>query len=165
MLFQVLNWFQTNLNYYNAPQILVFIVSDLFSTFAANLYRLQLHILYELQLHNWRMPKSLWKQVSDCTAGATGPTIDLANCVQVNTVWGKMGTILNSFPWNKWILGKQLHEHYSVADPGFPVGGGRGLPRWLRFENFVCQNERIWTLRGDAPGTPPSRSANATNLL
>ena len=35
----------------------------------------------------------------------------------------------------------------SVADPGFPVGG-RGLPRWLRFENFVCQNERIWTLGG-----------------
>ena len=24
-------------------------------------------------------------------------------------------------------------------------GGGRGLSRRLRFENFVCQNERIWT--------------------
>ena len=41
----------------------------------------------------------------------------------------------------------------AVADPGFPVGGrgtrrgGRGLPRWLHFTNFVCQNERIWTLR------------------
>ena len=41
----------------------------------------------------------------------------------------------------------------TVADPGFPVGGinlvgeGRGFPRQLRFENFVCQNERIWTLR------------------
>ena len=39
-----------------------------------------------------------------------------------------------------------------VADPGFPVGGstcrGRRLPRRLRFENFVCQNERIWTLSG-----------------
>ena len=52
-----------------------------------------------------------------------------------------------------------------MADPGFPVGGrgprggGRGLPRWLRFRNFVCQNERIGTLRGCAPGTPP-RSAN-----
>ena len=39
-----------------------------------------------------------------------------------------------------------------MADPGFPVGGvdlvaGCGLPRWLRFENFVSQNERIWTLR------------------
>ena len=28
------------------------------------------------------------------------------------------------------------------------TGGGRGLPRWLHFENFVCQNERIWTSRG-----------------
>ena len=41
----------------------------------------------------------------------------------------------------------------AVADPEFPVGGrrphsGRGLPRRLRFENFVCQNERIWTLEG-----------------
>ena len=40
-----------------------------------------------------------------------------------------------------------------VADPGLPVGGvdfvgGGGLPRWLRFKNFVCQNERIWTLGG-----------------
>ena len=42
----------------------------------------------------------------------------------------------------------------TVADPGFPAGG-RGLPRRLRFENFVCQNERIWTLGGHAPGTPP----------
>ena len=42
----------------------------------------------------------------------------------------------------------------SVADLGFPVGGrgprrgGGGLPRWLRFENFLCQNERIWALGG-----------------
>ena len=54
-----------------------------------------------------------------------------------------------------------------MADPGFPVGGGVdlvgggvGLPRRLCFENFVCQNERIGTLRGGrAPGAPP-RSAN-----
>ena len=25
---------------------------------------------------------------------------------------------------------------------------GHGLPTQLRFENFVCQNERIWTLKG-----------------
>ena len=50
----------------------------------------------------------------------------------------------------------------SVADPGFPVGGrgprrrGCGLPRQLRFENFVCQNERIGTLGGGrAPLDPP----------
>ena len=35
----------------------------------------------------------------------------------------------------------------AVADPGFPVGG-YGLLRRLRFENFVCQNERIQALRG-----------------
>ena len=33
--------------------------------------------------------------------------------------------------------------------------GGCGLPRRLRFENFVCQNERIWTLGGCALGKPP----------
>ena len=38
--------------------------------------------------------------------------------------------------------------------------GGHGLPRQLRFQNFICQNERIWTLGGRAPGMPP-RSANA----
>ena len=53
-----------------------------------------------------------------------------------------------------------------VEDPGFPVGGawtswgGRGLPRRLCFENFVCRNKRIWTLRGACAGHAPSRSAN-----
>ena len=48
-----------------------------------------------------------------------------------------------------------------MADPGFLVGGrgsrggGRGLPNRLRSENFVCQNKRIWTLRGAYAGTPP----------
>ena len=51
-----------------------------------------------------------------------------------------------------------------MADPGFPVGGrgprrrGCGLPRRLRLENFVCQNERIGTLRGArrvSPLDPP----------
>ena len=61
-----------------------------------------------------------------------------------------------------------MHQlvHRAVADPGFPVGGvdlvgGRGLPRRLRFEKFVCQNERIWTLgRGRVLATPPG-AANA----
>ena len=34
-------------------------------------------------------------------------------------------------------------ETLSVADPGFPVSWGRGLPRQLRFENFVCQNQAV----------------------
>ena len=43
---------------------------------------------------------------------------------------------------------------------GIDLVGGRWLPKWLRFKNFVCRNERIWTLGGGrAPGTPP-RSAN-----
>ena len=36
---------------------------------------------------------------------------------------------------------------------------GASTPRQLRFEDFVYRNERIWTLRGRSPGTPP-RSAN-----
>ena len=38
-----------------------------------------------------------------------------------------------------------------VADPGFSVGG-RGLPRWLHFVKFVCQNERIGSFRGARAG-------------
>ena len=43
---------------------------------------------------------------------------------------------------------------------GVDLVGGHGLPRQLRFESFVCQNERIWTLGRRTPGTPPI-SANA----
>ena len=49
----------------------------------------------------------------------------------------------------------------SVADPGFTIGGcgpcrrGCGLLRWLHFEIFVCQNERIGTLRGAHTGCAP----------
>ena len=57
-----------------------------------------------------------------------------------------------------WSYRLGLHR-LAVADLGFPVGG-RGLPRWLHFENFVCQNERILTLRGAWAGHAPSRSAN-----
>ena len=52
------------------------------------------------------------------------------------------------------------HHHFPVADPGFPVGGvdlvgGRGLPRWLHFIKFVCQNERIGSFRGARAGCAP----------
>ena len=51
----------------------------------------------------------------------------------------------------------------TVADGRISRRGGRGprrrgcgLPRWLRFENFVCQNERIGPLGGGrVPGVPP----------
>ena len=47
-----------------------------------------------------------------------------------------------------------------VADPGSrggrqPRRGGCQLPRRLHFIKFVCQNKRIWTLRGRAPAAPP----------
>ena len=56
---------------------------------------------------------------------------------------------------------------YTVADPGFPVGGGGpGPPTRVLFGKNVCQNERIGSRRGGgrAPGTPP-RSANVIYIL
>ena len=38
--------------------------------------------------------------------------------------------------------------------------GGRGLPRRLHFIKFVCQNERIGSLRGDMCWVHPPKSAN-----
>ena len=40
------------------------------------------------------------------------------------------------------------------------VGGGHGLPRQLRFVKFVCQNERIGSLRWSACQVCPPKSAN-----
>ena len=59
------------------------------------------------------------------------------------------------------------HLMNTVADPGFPIGGadlvgGRQLPRRLRFEKFVCQNERIWTHRWGARRRRPAGSATGT---
>ena len=56
-----------------------------------------------------------------------------------------------------------------MADPGFHVGGdvdivgGPGLLRRLRFENFLCQNERIWTLR--VPGARPPLDPSMVNVV
>ena len=38
---------------------------------------------------------------------------------------------------------------------GMDLVGRRGLPMWLLFENFVCQNKRIQTLRGACTGHAP----------
>ena len=66
------------------------------------------------------------------------------------------------------IPSKLNSEWIAVADPGFPVGGrrppraGRQLPKRLCLENFVCQNERFWTLKG---ACPDPRSANGLFLF
>ena len=38
------------------------------------------------------------------------------------------------------VLGPDGLPHKTVADPGFPVGEGRGLPRRLRFVNLYVKN-------------------------
>ena len=37
----------------------------------------------------------------------------------------------------------------AVADPGFPVGGGRRPPTWALFAKNVCENERIGSCWGE----------------
>ena len=49
-------------------------------------------------------------------------------------------------------------QNDAVVDPGFPVEG-RGPPTPALFAKNVCENERIGSRRGHAPGTSP-RSAN-----
>ena len=56
-------------------------------------------------------------------------------------------------------VGVSAYPH-PVADPEFsigvqPLGRQRQLQTWLCFIKCVCQNERIGTLWGDAPGGPP----------
>ena len=47
---------------------------------------------------------------------------------------------------------------------GADLVGGRQLPRRLRFEKFVCQNERIWTRRGGARRRRPPGSATENDF-
>ena len=62
-----------------------------------------------------------------------------------------------------------LNHFVSVADPGFPVGGrgpirGHGPPIRALFGENVCENERVGSCRGRAPGTPP-RCTNVCGLI
>ena len=62
---------------------------------------------------------------------------------------------------------------FSVADPGFPVGGanlvggGAPTPEAATFEKFVCENKRMWTLEGGAhaSGAPWIRQWFCTHFL
>ena len=48
-----------------------------------------------------------------------------------------------------------------VADPGFPVGGGRGPPTWPLFDKNVCEKQKNWVPWGGACAWhAPPRSAN-----
>ena len=53
-----------------------------------------------------------------------------------------------------------INYHYTVADPGFPIGGvdplkgGHGPPTWVLFGKYVCEKEKIWSCRGRVLGTP-----------
>ena len=52
-----------------------------------------------------------------------------------------------------------------ISGRGRRPRGGRQLPRRLRFEKFVCQNERIWTLRGaHAGGAPQIRQCYSSSV-
>ena len=53
------------------------------------------------------------------------------------------------------------HRGHQSRVGGGGGAGGRWLPKWLRFENFVCRNERIWTLSGERAAGMSPRSANA----
>ena len=64
-----------------------------------------------------------------------------------------------------WKGDSQLNSTLAVADLGFPIGGVDQLGvcgplmQALVSKN-VCENKRIGSCRGHAPGTPPPRSAN-----
>ena len=73
-----------------------------------------------------------------------------------NSVMYMIKCTCNQWP-PKWTLVQKMRhklEWLPVADPGFPVRG-RGLPRRLRFKNFVCRNERMWSLRGSVRRARP----------
>ena len=61
-----------------------------------------------------------------------------------------------------------LIPSFTVADPGFPVGGGGRAPvrgvwtqMWALFGENVCKNERIGSHGGGVRRARPPRSANA----
>ena len=82
-----------------------------------------------------------WREIPNLSTSSTVPSLETKLCRQVCSQLAYLSP-------------------YSVADPGFPIGGprpirGRRLPRRLCFENCVYWNERTRTLGGAAPGTPP----------
>ena len=74
--------------------------------------------------------------------------------VGIDAIVTEEGKDTDPYPW----LASDDPCHWRIQD--FPWGAltsyeGCQLLRWLHVEKFVCQNERIWTLRGaHAGGTP-----------
>ena len=96
------------------------------------------------------MPQILW-----CTMGILSKITEMGLHFRINV--SSMAVHINGCTNN------------TVADPGFPVGGGGvhplggcGPPMRVLFDENVCENERIGSHIGwRAPGTLPPRSANA----
>ena len=60
------------------------------------------------------------------------------------------------------------YERFTVADPGFPVGGGGAKPlggrrplTWVLFGENICENERIGSCWGGARRRRPPGSGDA----
>ena len=76
--------------------------------------------------------------------------------IHVFTQWEDAILSASSSSDNKYVYSGGSRISHRKAPTSY---GGPQLPRRLCFKKFVCQNERIWTLRGRAPVAPPG-SAN-----
>ena len=88
-------------------------------------------------------------------------TVRLLDTYKISCVPSKMATLFENKTKRIYktiyptVRRKRQNVHHQWRIQDFPWGGGgvdlvlgHWLPRWLRFENFVCQNKRIWTLGG-----------------
>ena len=79
---------------------------------------------------------------------------------------GMLLALLNKIrKWNSYSQTVVSSTSFFVMYSGgsrIPRRGGRGPSTWALFGKNVCENERIGSRRGRAPGTPP-RSVNVVN--
>ena len=71
----------------------------------------------------------------------------------INNLWLDSRVVLR-ISWRKFDYIQWRIQDFPWGGRG-PRRGGRGLLSRLRFKNFVCQNKRIWTLRGACAGHLP----------
>ena len=60
---------------------------------------------------------------------------------------------------------RQISRGSRISRRGRQPRRGRQLLRRLRFEKFVCQNERIWTHRGARRRRPPGSATANINII